>query len=634
MAVQTPGDQPNSTMSEALARANLGAEPRTAEASAGPVPPNPPSSGGGPKVKISEINTRIYSPFSRAPAGETARQFATLIKESIAANLKESDVPQYGVDILDNNEAPIPYTTLTVSYAVNVNGVNHASIYILVVEASSDGIENRVFNKGPGQTFEVESWAGDVVDQDLRERVARQLALRLGEKITIHFAGASILPKELKPETAQDVRDIARTAVNALFVTMDREVVHTQPRLSIPDLDTSANVAVVLDYSPRPVFTSTGLPIRSNLSVTMRSGGSNSRDRIQQLTRVDGYVDLIWRAPEPQVPNAYGQLPPPPRYFNQLFVATRMDSQANATTPEFQLLALSTLPVLSMNKSTLGVFSPLFQGETNPREQNLRNLGALGYEINLSQDPNAKPEAFPIKRDGFNNNSLIELAQRLFYDEIIFARDIEEVGDTSWLEIHLLEAAMGNSDAYQYITKTADALTGGIFGRLWDNTRPIASYTGIRQQLGYFTSKKGVRSDIREIDYLALRNLFKDQDNGLVERFDQTYYNTSISEAERTSVRADIYRSVVPDFELKGYARRLFLNAQFLQTLALACEKAGLHPRANNLFAIDGNGGRVPFSQLDFGMLPNTGTQFYGATGASAAQNFESPMPFASLFRQ
>ena len=43
MAVQTPGDQPNSTMSEALARANLGAEPRTAEASAGPVPPNPVS---------------------------------------------------------------------------------------------------------------------------------------------------------------------------------------------------------------------------------------------------------------------------------------------------------------------------------------------------------------------------------------------------------------------------------------------------------------------------------------------------------------------------------------------------------------------------------------------------------------
>lgn len=632
MAVQQPGDQPNSTMSEALSRANLNAEPRITGQST-TTPPNPPSSTSGRKVKLSEINTHIFSPFSRAPAGETARQFATLIKESIDANLKKTDADTYGVDILDNNEAPIPFTTLTVSHALNVNGVNHASIYILVVEASSDGVENRVYNKGPGQSFEVESWAGDVVDQDLRERVGRQLSMRLGDKVTIHFAGASILPKELKPETAQDVRDIARTAVNALFITMDREVIGAQPKLSIPDLDTSSNVAVVLDYTPRAVVTSAGLPIRSNLSITMRSGGSNSRDRIQQLTRVDGYVDLIWRAPEPQVPNAYGQLPPPPRYFNQLFVATRMDSQANATTPEFQLLALSTLPVLSMNKSTLGVFSPLFQGETSARETNLRDLGALGYEVNLTNDPNTPPDRIAIKRDGFNNNSLIELSNRLFYDEIIFARDIDEVGDTSWLEIHLLEAAMGNADAYQYITKTADALTGGIFSRLWDNTRPIASYTGIRQQLGYFTGKKGVRSDIREIDYLALRNLFKAQDNGLCEKFDQTYYNTSISEAERTSIRADIYRSAAPDFELKGYARRVFLNGTFLQTLAQACEKAGLHPRANNLFAADGHGGRVPFSQLDFGMLPNTGSQFYGAVGGTAYQNFESPMPSQSLYR-
>lgn len=569
---------PQNPISETMAAAQQAA-PQSAPQQK--VPPTMEATPRRARSTIVDVNSSLRRPMARNSSGEFVQKFEKSFKKLLGENIGDQFADSIRLLTLDNNNANVALSTLLLCYHEKSAGVEHVAVYSMIVEASSGQLQNRPINIG-GQTVEVEVVPGDVyASEDYWKQIESLLFETYGRQLQIHDASAQVLYREIDPEDLDRLRNILYNATSALYTVMDNALGGTEDPFTVAWIGDSDSLTARLDFGSINATNSAGLPERSDVAITLQGSlaGNQSQasfEQVRDLTAIYGYIDLAY---QPPAPPALGQPPMTQSYYPR-FVMTLADTQIDANTLELQLLALSTATLLSRNRAYIGAFKPRLAVSG----VDLHDIGAIGYEVNLSGNPQAAPDRINTKEDSFGPQQLNQLIGATFHEGILYSMDVDEVGELSWIHQTFIAAANGVPTATQAIIDAANALTLNHFGQIFPANEAIAQDDQNRIHLGYFTDVQGDRHDIREIDYLAILNLAGRDHPGLIEEWENTFTQVNVPLEIRLEKRIKLIRGFVSGkLEVKGFARRITFNPNFITALALAAERAGLVIRPSNL---------------------------------------------------
>lgn len=579
------------------------------------------SGGGRPRQQsVLDINTSFARPVSRRTSGEQVVAFEKALRKEIDASMGENYRDNFNLLVLNNATNQTLLSSILVVLAVKVEQVEHALVFNLIVEGSGPRRDNKIIPIN-GQNVEVEWVPGDVAgDRVLWDKIVTLVNQSYGREMVTHYVGATVLPVELSAEDADHIHRVVFVTTQALFTAMENEVIGSKEFITVEIVEKNTTVSATLDPTPAPMTNAVGQPVRNDIQITLRgtvAGAQNQggyNDSID-LTRVAGFVDLVYaEKPAP----VYGQPPVTQSYYPR-YVMTHLDSEVDAITPELSLLALSSATLLARNMQWAAAFQPRY-GLIG--KENLRDIGAIGFECNISGSADAKPERIDTESQSFGLPQLAQLLSATVHDNLAFSLDVEEVGEMTWLQQMFLAAAYGDTDAYMAIVEASNNLTLGHFGRGWNNNAPIVFPDNNRIHLGWYKDPTGQVRDIREIDYLAMLNLWGSQDLNVAVQWSDTFLKLDRPDVVRLETRTRILKNILTqaDFRIKGFANRVNFAPEFLGHLANSCAAAGLSIRQNNPFqAFTGTGGRGVFAG---GQLGVNGQQIGAMFNYGAGNNY------------
>lgn len=560
--------------------------------------------GNAAQPEILSINSMFGGPMARSAAAGHVLGFQKVINTKLDENLSDAQRPAFQVHVMDRSQG-IALATLLLCHVVQHSGEYHVGVYAMVVEASGDSkIPSGYVNIG-NLSVEVERVSGDTINRELWEKVVLFLRDQYGPKAIFHDAGALVLPNELSPDDMDRLYQTTFTAIQALYTVLEGTVIAQAAPISVK-MTEGATITATLDPNPPELFNAVGAPVRNDMSVTVRAASANTNqaslhEAALDLTIVNGYMDLIYQKPVmPPVVNPYVAIPS--QHYYPRFVITNLDSRVRAITLELWLLALASAPLIGRQWAWTSAFLPRYTDGSGP---DLRDIGAIGFEINPTNDPQAVPERIPTKSDSFSRKDLFDLLQRWFHEEVVYSLDVEEAGPMTWLTQTFIAAANGNAEAQRAIIEAANNLTNGRFAQLW-NGGDIAQDDQNRIHLGTYADTQGRKRDIRDLGYLGMLNLIGEKDKPAFDEYISTFERTDQPLELRMSTRAKILNAVTrQQFVLKGYARRITFTSAFIGTLDAAIQAAGLVIRPNNVQVLEGQGAtRGNFNAQQFA-VPN-----------------------------
>jgi hypothetical protein len=549
------------------------------------------------------LNNRLFRPMERAATGEMVKKYVDALTKDGEASFKAAGgvnwADAFKLVVLESGQDQVALSAILVCYSQQYQGKQHTAVFTLILEGSGQSsLRTSRFVPIGGKQVEIEIVAGDTFNQTMWDRVVAKVQSVYGTSIILHNGGAATLPNELSPDDSAHIHRVLYNATAALFTILDLELNQSQDAFSVSWIDKDAQKTAALDYNPLPITDAVGLPVRTDLSISTRAAkgeqGNDLHEQSIELTRVDGFVDLIYAKPD-VVQVGYGVAPTTQCYYPR-YIITRVDSQVDALTPELHLLGISTSSMLWTSRSWMSAFLPRYS-DSDVAE--LRDLGAVGYECNLTGDPQARVDRIDTRADSFTTQSLQQLIQTTIRDKLVISMDVAERGEQSWLANMYIRAANGDQDAVNAIVKAADNLTDGHFSRVF-NSRPnhgILRDDQNRIHLGYWKTRKGDLRDIRDFDYLAVLNRLAAVDPQAPVDWSATFDNLEIPLEMRLEKRAHILRSLSGEtFRLKGFARRVTFSADFIAALNEACFLAGLIIRPSNINVdLTGGAGRAQY---------------------------------------
>lgn len=585
------------------------------------------------------LNSKMKRTFSRSSAGEEVAAYAKTIRELI--KLEDEDGSS-GIQalVLDGPSSGLSVSSIIIAMAHQHAGGTDVTAYTLLVESSVGGrLPPRQVPFGNQYQAEITTVVGDLYDDWYMQNVSRVVKEKFGD-VRVTDAGYMVIPSEMSHEDRERVRKVLFVADQALSECMAGRLNVAEEPFTVAQIDPKVALNAILEYDTQNDETVSGLPIRSDISIRLqgvtRINQNAQHQAMLDLTKVDGFIDLVYDANvQQQQQNMWGGFlpqqsqPVQSQHFFPRLVITRSDSEGvDFITPELQLLGLATATLLSRNGNWMPVFLPKYDAG----EIDLRDLGAVGREINLTGDPQAEPKALDTKSDSFKPEHMAQLIQFLIHDSLIYSMDIEEAGELSWVHGIFMGAANNNFEATQAIVATADNLTGGRFSRKFGN-QPLVHDENNRIHLGYWLDEHKNKRDLREIDYLAMINWVGGKDMALVRKFTDTFDNDQKPIELRLEEREGIYKAILNDkFKIKGYARRVTFTPEFIRCLHEACEEAGLviNPQnvtqdySNRNVRGSSNARDYAVSGLSGGMFQSASTGWRNTGYRSGGGNFQS----------
>lgn len=573
---------------------------------------------GDQKVSLDNIRRTA---FARGGIGETTHVVASRIKKRIEeAGGSEADM--YSVQILDNERSRSYFSVVLVTKAVRAEGRPVVATFGLLIESSAKKLPPRLFTIG-NQQHSLQTAPSDAVDDDLFELITSHLKNEFGNDAAVAVVGVQVLPTEFSmgdDANSNALDALLFNATQALSTEMVKGGIIDERPADARLIARNGQAVIGRDTDPPPLYDAAGLPIRSDLSISLRQVTDQNQsvwkpNAVSQpdLTRLEGYIDLDYHEPQLQANNPYGQgginpLEATRRYIPR-FVITRMDVLTKAITPEMVLLALSTAAFAGYNNAWLEAFRP----RPSKDDVNLRDISAIGYEVNLTGAD--EPERLPLP-GASDMGKFYQMLSMAIKPDLLLSIDIDEAGEQSWMLQDLYAAARGNVNGIQNLITAADRLTDGVFSQQWDPKERIAVDEDNRIALGYWVDKRGEKRDLRELDYVAMLNLVGAKEIGRLHDRSATFYNNTGEPQElRLERRERIDREVLPTYTLKGWARRIVINPQFVVTLANALAVAGLVPRpSDSITDLTGQTVRGNYTTASMAMnFNNAGINFFSA---------------------
>lgn len=466
----------------------------------------------------------------------------------------------------------------------------------MVVNIKRDRRTTRQVNFRQG-SVQIDQRPQDLAMSDYATKVADYVGRLVVDYGSIANAGIFELPTSLEPTDEDTITNILVDNETRMLDAVSRH--NDTQRITLAGFaKANASLVITPEYGNKVKKTVAGVPVRSDVTITMAARIRNNRQAQQpnqqyqygqqqdnmtniELNSLSGYIDTIpFRSPETQQNQMF---PGMTNYqdlqcFSAFFVITH-STQGDVTVPnqmESFLTSLSNMFAITANGSWLQTYAPTFDGS-----RNLNDPTAIGYWVNGSRFTDNGKEITDMSTIQYLLKMYLKGEPSNSVPSIGFMMDINPAGDNALLELPFLEVAMNTKNApaaASLIVKAADNLTGGAFSRYFKdangNIPTIASYTGMQVSLGEYTAN-GDKRDPRDMSNLALLNLTEGNKQDFRTWFDTTDASMP-ADIMRVLREAADKRYTGPNTEFNGFAYRVHLSAAFVTALYKATRECGV----------------------------------------------------------
>lgn len=532
------------------------------------------------------------APIGRGVGSEVLNKIQTGLKEHYALASKQYEMQVISIDNV--NEPALAFSVLVVAGRF-VDTPKRMAYHILIIEATGDRVAP-VFENIRNQQMEVMRTTGDAYDSILLAKVMEKMYQAYPGLDEYVNAEATVVPRTFDSDNKEAVHKLALNAGLAVFTCLS---VTNKPFIDF-NLATGrdeSQLIVDVRFSDQPQEDTVGQPTRADFSIAFnaqrqnqqQNRSINSGDRQLALTNVNGFFDVVW-APvaggnvfaNPWMPQ---QNVPTQKYVARAIITDLLSNFSY--TPGAILMAIVTTMALRDDNNWVQAFRPR---PVVGNEVDLRDIGALNIEANLTNDPSGYGKPIDTKAESFRLENLGQLVSSLFQPGMMMSVDVPDVGPNSWFLTMFAAASKGNSEAQTAIYNSCQDLTNGNFEKYFNINDMMFVDVNNRVHLGNWVDRNGIRRDIRDIDYLAVCNLIGSRDPVRCRAWSDTWTREDYQLAERLAERKKIIMALTSDSAvITGFANRVTFSAKFLDALTQGCRDAGLVVRIN-----------TPLSSADF----------------------------------
>lgn len=559
-------------------------------------------------------NSRIR-PLSRSSGSVRAKELEAAIIKELNSSLNKDGVSTFSTQVLDAGQLGLPTSVVMVMMAVKSEGTTFLSAYSILIDTADMRLPNRI-DKVEGRPYETPTVPGDIYNSN--EYITRATELvkipRQNEKVHLIDAGCTVFPVGYSIEQ-MGVHGLLYKATLAMYNTMNNHVeLDSTPAYTLVGRNTSQEQLVGrLTFAGEKYMDEVGHPQRHDVIIEMESTrqqqGREFLTSNTNITKVAGYVEPVYAQPNTDPSQAMNN-----QKFYAQFVMTQLATGYDAMDVEMTLLALVTASMLQVQNGWADAFRPRYN--TMGKEIDYRDIGGLGYCGDAAAKLDSKSEGFKANFPNFMRE-YFRLNQG-----IIFAMDIPEVGPDAFVMDIFRAAGSNNGNAITALVKAADNLTGNLFSTKANaiGAFPMIVDTGNRIHNGYYVTTEGEMRDIRDIDLLAVANVYGKSNPQAIMTYAESYSPNVAAQPIRMSNRYQIIDDVLNGRQvITGYSGRYIIHPKFLAVLTDACREVGLVVNPANM--VHGLGSGSVIGGYDYGAFAagQAGQSVFG--GGSSAGN-------------
>jgi hypothetical protein len=553
---------------------------------------------------ISDLNSKFRGFQSTRTSGESITRYLDAIRTDIATTGEDMGRKVLSAQPID----PAQLHLALGGVALCIRLDNLVVVHTLLVESSGMGrIPARTFQLGGGRTAVVDGVAGDAYDNHYWTVLSDHLRKSFGENTDFRDAGCSVIPTEVTPDHKAEIHSLVAEATNALYYAQAKAQNPESLVVSANDFLTGEPLVANVEVNTGDVQNAAGHVVRTdvkiNVDAMLKTGEAVSAIQNMPISQVGGFVDLVYTPHPSQIAmaNAWASTNPNSVYsavtYTPRFVITTMDTAFDVTTLELELLALATSTLMSNDNAWVELF---YNKMPSGDDIDLRDIGAIGYQVNFSGASDWKGAKIDTKGDNFSVNDFRQMMASAFNQELIYSQDIPETGEKSWIQSIFIAAARGDQAAAQAILKAANNLTGGVFAQRYQGANNPVMGDITRIHLGQFETKSGIK-DIRSCDNLAMLNMMGGSDMAVVVDYMRTFDDPTEAPEVKLERRAKYIRGTFCDNpRITGYANRITYNPNFISALVESLGACGMKFSQQNTF------------------MSNNGVTYQGNAGAAA----------------
>lgn len=520
-------------------------------------------------------------------ASELRKKFAEIISSDPTVNIGLYGEPEFIV--LDAAAVGITFNALI---ALQSGAEGDKPTYFTMLMEPNDGLPTRPV-KYDNHSVNIQTVMAEAYTNEMAARIAKYIANVKAETIeNVVEAGWCVIPRgfDIRSDNAlENVRPVLYYALNATNCAIDEESEYPR-RLELTGADgMRKQLTLVANYNGEIVKTATGLPVRSDVTLTTQlQVRDNNNDVVvvsgnMKINQLSGFVDLFY-APTGSVPNRqtttsqYTTNTTVDQYWSPRFVITRNQPLTNQIGIGEILLGLANASFLGQDFNWCNAFFPGRAGV------GLRDIGALGYEHKFGDRLGMVDTTDP----KFN---LFEFLDQCVDPKLYFAWDIPDAGDMSWVENVFTQAANGDEEANNRILDAGDVLTGNRFRPALARYGLNSLFTGevTRIQLGTVPGEDGKDADMRVVDHLALLNLTGKNGPHVAQKWSDNAVMFARDEVHAMYNRQEVIEEIYPNARFTDYASRLSMEGNAIMALAEAIREAGVTFVTNNVAEPAGN---------------------------------------------
>jgi hypothetical protein len=543
---------------------------------------NQPAAGGWGFFNMGNAGTVTRTATSEA----LTKAHASLQSFYEKNNLIEAPYETIIVPVDNRKETNLHLSSIVICVRNGQDKLMGVSYHTLMLEGSGEALMPRIENYN-GRQLSIDRVTGDVYDRDYQDTVAAVIA-RAFPGIPARAIDSQVVPRTFNFDDVDALRNLA---VNAIMPCTS-DLAQRDP--SFTDLDLSryqrdAQLIAQVNFNEPDMVDYVGLPVRNDISITLSANSNNkqnanainSQDRSMTVSRLGGFIDLMWAPQEAQI-TPYG-MPPQgvqPKFAARL-VLTNMENVMKMTVAS-QLLALVTSLSLREGTNWYPYYTPRHVTGKN-KDIDLRDIGAINLEANVLNEAGGYGARIDTKSASFNNIELGRLISAAIRPGLTYSMDVSECGSDTWYNGVFAAAAAGNVAAANAILEAANKLSGSVFGQLYNSNEAPVIINDDRIHLGYYVGADGQKHDLRKIDYLAVMAINAEKDKGAAQAWSDTFLRTDIAAVQRLDARKKMITDMVRgDVVFTGFAQRVTFSNRFLESLAKACQQVGLDVRVSS----------------------------------------------------
>lgn len=548
----------------------------------------------GRRESISNFENQHSRPMAVRSNSDVLNAYRDGVAGALERGISGTYKGNFGVLAFDKQTIKTAYSVLLLYFNESVGGKRVSSIFKLILDATGTAPISPKRNYG-GQQYAHIMVPSDLDGAKLNAKLSKSLIDQFGGNVELLDAGTLVVYSQVDAKDEAAMTAIATSAANACFEILAKATGEEDAPFSRNSLGENDQLSVNIDDNPTALTGIDGLPIRSDIRITLSGSEKGVRDEdlddgmhsaSQELTEIDTYVDVLHRGDE-----AYNAKPQYGRNNREIFAPlyqpvvniTNVQNRVSMMSPELALTAIATASVLAENSEFLVGLKPRF----DDRRAAIRDVGALGFEWDRYRDPRGEAKRIDTQAADYDNRRFREDMDEMLTEYPVIRLHVPIAGPQAWILGSLVGAASGETDLEQLWYKAADNLTLGQFGDIFRQMNGDAIVHRIEDMglLSTYRDNTGTLRDGREIDdYIAQQALFAADNPDVADEWAQTHEAIQVPIDVRLAKRAEILgHASGGTLVVKGRYEILEIDGVFLRALVAGMAKARMNITAGNL---------------------------------------------------